>query len=98
MKFNEIPLGLYYSGRIIKLEGIEYTEKMLDWMFENGVKYILKWKTLYQLMYSSNYEPHYYLIKIFTFSEPKTMRGRHWDLTAKEVNVSHSKDGVPELQ
>ena len=76
---------------------VDFTDKEINWMWENGVKYIVKGNKLYEIRFSKNYEPHFYAHKIFTFNEPQTHRGRYWAMTAEEVNTSHAKDGVPTL-
>ena len=98
MKIQEMPISVYAAPyNIITLAGIEFTNKGIEWMWENGVKYIVKYNKLYEIRYSQNYDPHFYAHKIFTFDEPQTHRGRYWAMTAEEVNTSHAKDGVPTL-
>ena len=98
MKYHEIPLSVFGDFEsTIKLAGIEYTDTELDWMWQNGIRYIVKGRYLYEIRWSFNYLPHYYVHKIFTFETPQVGRGRHWDLTAHEVNVSYRQFGVPEL-
>lgn len=99
MKYYEMPLSVWSQPREeIRLAcGCEFTKKELEWMWENGVRYIVKQKSLFEICYSRNYEPHFYSHKIFTFPVPHTDRGRSWYLTAEECNFSYIKEGMPEL-
>lgn len=98
MKIQEMPSNVYAGAyNVLTLAGIDFTDKEINWMWENGVKYIVKGDKLYEIRYSQNYEPHFFALKIFTFNEPQTHRGRYWAMTAEEVNTSHAKDGVPTL-
>ena len=98
MKIQEMPSNVYVDAdNVLTLAGIDFTDKEINWMWENGVKYIVKGDKLYEIRYSQNYEPHFFALKIFTFDEPQTHRGRYWAMTAEEVNTSHAKDGVPTL-
>lgn len=98
MTIQNMPSSVYADMRnTTTVAGIEFTCKEIEWMYENGVRYIVKGDKLYEIRYSKNYEKHYYAHKIFTFNEPQTYRGRYWAMTAEEVNTSHAKDGVPTL-
>ena len=94
-----MPLNVYDSlDDVIRLAcGNEFTKKELEWMWENGVRYIVKQKSLYEICYSQNYQPHFYSHKIFTFPVAHSDRGRSWYLTAEECNRSYIKEGMPEL-
>ena len=97
MKYDEMPIQLCSEYKnIIILAGVEFRDSELDWMYENGVRYIVKGRCLYKIRYSRNYQKLYSAQKIFTLEKPKTNRGRCFLLTANEVNRSY-KNLFPEL-
>ena len=56
MTIQNMPSSVYADMRnTTTVAGIEFTCKEIEWMYENGVRYIVKGDKLYEIRYSKNY-------------------------------------------
>lgn len=76
---------------IEKLQGIEFTRSELDNYYNTNRIFVIKYRTVYQLFYTTNYNgyyltPIYYKQKMDKYDLPLTKRGRFVVFNAKETN------------
>lgn len=72
-------------NKTIKFKGLEYTEDNLIKIIVNK-KYLIKYKSIYQISYSTNAGFQFLLIYKNNSRIPLTKRGRHIFADAKQVN------------
>lgn len=73
------------SDKMLTLAGIPFKENEIELAFASGKRFIVKWKTIWQICYSQA-QRRYYSIKVLASEDSYVCKGRFYIVNAEKVN------------
>lgn len=70
---------------MLTLAGIRFRENEIEQAFASGKRFIVKWKTIWQICYSQA-QRRYYAIKVLTSKDSYVCKGRFYIVNAERAN------------